>query len=113
METSAKLRYARYSPLKMRKIARGIKKEYGYSVVDAINVLQLEPSKGAKLLSKLIKSALANAIQKNMKEEDLRIKTISVDEGPGLKRMKPLSMGRATIIKRRTSHVEVVLTDGK
>ena len=111
MEAKAILRYARYSPEKMRSVVRGIRKKYSYSVADAISVLKFKPSKGARLLEKVINSAIANAINKDMNGEALKIKTISVDEGPPLKRMKPLAMGRATIIKKRTSHITVVLTD--
>ena len=111
MEVQAILRYVRYSPLKMRKISKGIKENYSYSVSDAINVLKLNPSKGAKILEKLLSSALANAINKNAKEDNLTIKNISINEGPALKRLRPLSRGSATVIRKRTSHIKVVLTD--
>lgn len=113
MEAKAILKYARYSPLKMRKIVNGIKKNYSYNVSDALAVLKLDPTKGARMLEKLLNSAIANAIQKDMEDNNLRIKELKVDEGPGIKRMKPLSMGRAAVIKRRTSHITVVLTDEK
>lgn len=113
MESRAILRHVRYSPLKMRRIVNGIKRNYSYNVSDALAVLKLDPTKGARILEKILNSAIANAIQKDMKDDSLRIKELKVDEGPGIKRMKPLSMGRAAIIKRRTSHITVVLTDEK
>ena len=111
MEAKAILKHVRYSPLKMRKIVNGIRENYSYNVSDALAVLKLDPTKGARILEKLLNSAISNAIQKNMKDENLRIKELKVDEGPALKRLKPLSRGSATIIKRRTSHITVVLTD--
>jgi large subunit ribosomal protein L22 len=109
MESRAILRYARISPRKVRRVTRLIK---GKTAGDAMISLGFFPHKGAKLVSKVLKSAMANAEQKKVADPDsMRISRIYVDQGPTMKRMMPRAMGRADIIKKRTSHITVVLEE--
>ncbi|HDS09482.1 MAG TPA: 50S ribosomal protein L22 [Firmicutes bacterium] len=108
MKTHAKTKYIRISPFKLRRIAQVIKGEY---LEDALSYLKFLPHRGADFLTKTIKSAAANAVQKKMKEEDLIVSNIIVDEGPTIKRFRPRAMGRATRIRKRTSHITVILDD--
>ena len=71
----------------------------------------INPSKkkAARMVEKVLKSAIANAEQKNLDPEELVVKRAYVDEGPTMKRVKPRAMGRANIIRRRTCHITVVV----
>ena len=107
MEVTAKARYVRVSPRKARFVTELVK---GKKVEEALNILAFTKKAFAKTLTKLINSAVANAQQNNQMDVDtLMIKRISVDGGPTLKRYMPRAMGRATMIRKRTSHVMVVL----
>jgi large subunit ribosomal protein L22 len=107
MEAKAAAKYVRISPRKIRLLMRSIK---GKRVGEALNLLAFAPQKGAPLLRKLINSAVANANQYPDTDVDsLYIKDIYADEGPILKRFRPRAMGRATRIRKRTSHLTVVL----
>ncbi|MDD3627095.1 MAG: 50S ribosomal protein L22 [bacterium] len=108
MKTQAKTKYIRISPFKVRRIAQVIKGEY---LEDALTFLKYLPHRGADFLTKTIKSAAANAVQKKMKESDLKVTNIIVDEGPTIKRFRPRAMGRATRIRKRTCHITVILED--
>ena len=110
MEVTAKARYVRVSPRKARLVTDLVK---GKKVEEALNILAFTKKAFAKTLTKVINSAVANAQQNNQMDVDtLMVKRISVDGGPTLKRYIPRAMGRATMIRKRTSHVTVVL-DGK
>ena len=110
MESRAVARYIRISPRKVRLIMDQIR---GRKVEEALNLLSFAPQKGAFLLRKLISSAVANAEQNfNMDVDNLYIKRIFADEGPTLKRFRPRAMGRATRIRKRTSHLTVILDEG-
>ena len=110
MESRAVARYIRISPRKVRLIMDQIR---GRKVEEALNLLSFAPQKGAFLLKKLISSAVANAEQNfNMDVDNLYIKRIFADEGPTLKRFRPRAMGRATRIRKRTSHLTVILDEG-
>jgi len=85
----------------------------GKRVEDALNILSFMPKKGAKILKKLIESAVANAENQNMDVDQLRITRIYADEGPMLKRWRPRALGRATMIRKRTSHLTVILEEIK
>ncbi len=75
-----------------------------------MNILQVSPQKTAPILSKLLKSAVANAEQKGVSDVDqLFVKTVMVDQGPVLKRFRPRAQGRASRIRKPTSHITVVL----
>lgn len=107
MESRAKLRYARLSPRKARLVVDMVR---GKKVGDALKVLRFSPQKGAEIVEKLIQSAVANAEQKGVSDLDsLFVKEIFVDMGPVLKRFIPRAQGRASKIRKPTSHVTVVL----
>jgi large subunit ribosomal protein L22 len=84
----------------------------GKRVDDALNLLTFAPQKGARLLRKLIRSAVSNAQNNNNLDPDsLVVKTVYADEGPVLKRFIPRAQGRATQIRKRTSHLTVILDE--
>ncbi len=99
------------SPRKVRLVVNVVR---GLSVTDAQNQLRFMNKAAAKPVLKLINSALANAEHNNnLKAENLFVETITADGGPTLKRFKPRAHGRATPIRKRTTHITVVLSDGK
>ncbi len=107
METQAKLRNVRLSPRKARLVVDLVR---GKGIQEAMNILQFSPQKTAPILSKLLKSAVANAEQKGVSDVDtLFVKTVTVDQGPVLKRFLPRAQGRASRIRKPTSHITVVL----
>lgn len=109
MEVRAAARYIRISPRKIRLLMREIR---GKRVEEALNVLAFAPQRGAPILRKLINSAVANASQyPDTDVDNLFIKHVFADQGPTLKRFRPRAMGRATRIRRRTSHLTVVLDE--
>jgi len=109
MEAKALARYIRISPQKARLVADLVR---GKSVDHAINALRFLPKKGARLLKKVIESAVANASQNESIDVDtLYVKSIFIDGGPMLKRIMPRAQGRANRILKRTSHITVVLDD--
>jgi large subunit ribosomal protein L22 len=109
MEVKAVTRYVRISPYKARLVTDLIK---GKPVEDALTYLKFIPKKGAYLVGKTLKSALANAEQNpNIDVDTLYIKRIFVDEGPTMKRWRPRAMGRATRILKRSSHITVILDE--
>jgi len=109
METRAAAKYVRISPRKIRLIMDQIR---GKKVEEALNLLSFAPQKGAFILRKLISSALANAENNAGVDVDtLYIKRMYADEGPTLKRFRPRAMGRATRIRKRTSHLTVILDE--
>jgi len=111
MEARAKLRYARLSPRKARLVVDMVR---GKQVQDAMNILKFSPQKTAAVLLKLVSSAVSNAEQKGVSDVDkLYVKTISVDQGPVLKRFMPRAQGRATRIRKPTSHITVILDDSR
>lgn len=109
MESRAKLSYARLSPQKTRLVVDMVR---GKAVQEAINILKFSPQKAAAIVSTLVNSAVANAEQKGVSDLDrLFIKEIMVDQGPVLKRFLPRAQGRATKIRKPTSHILVVLAE--
>jgi len=107
----AKAKWVRSSP---RKIGRVMDVVRGRSARDALTLLRFMPQKGARILEKVIKSAVANA-KNNFKldETALMIKEVYVNKAVTLKRWRPVSRGRAHPIKKRTSHVTVSLSSGE
>lgn len=100
-------RYLRVSPRKAREVITLIK---GKHVNDARDILNNTNKRSALFLMKLLNSAIANAKRiPNTSEEDLYISDLYADGGPALKRFKAQAMGRASMIKRRTSHITVKL----
>jgi large subunit ribosomal protein L22 len=109
MEARAVVRYVRISPRKARRVTDLIK---GKTAGEAMNALKFMPYRGAVIISKLLGSAMANATQKDVvAPEEMRIARAVVNEGPMMKRMMPRAMGRANIIKKKTSHITLVLSD--
>ncbi|HLD60812.1 MAG TPA: 50S ribosomal protein L22 [Patescibacteria group bacterium] len=106
-EVTAQLRFFRMGPRKMRLLADLIR---GRHVEKAITTLSLLNKRGALPLLKLVQSAVANAKHNHSLEVGtLRVKSITVDGGPMLKRWMPKAHGRATPVRERTSHVKLVL----
>ena len=109
MEAKALARQIRISPQKARLVADLIR---GKSVESALTTLRFMPKKGARILRKVIESALANASQNEAIDVDtLYVKTIFIDGGPMLKRIRPRAQGRASRILKRSSHITVVLDE--
>ena len=109
MEAKTQAKFIRISPRKLRLVADNIR---GQSAESAINQLTFTPKKAARILLKVLGSAVANATQNNQADEDtLYVKSIFVDEGPTAKRWRPRAMGRATKILKRTSHVTIILDE--
>ena len=110
MEATAKLRNYRTAPRKLRLLADLVRTK---PVGQAINELRFSQKRGAKPLTKLIESAIANAVDKNpeVDVDRLRIKTITVDQGPNMWRIRARAQGRASWIQRRTTNVCVVLAE--
>jgi len=109
MEVTAKLKYSRIGAFKARLVADLVR---GQNVNEAIKELTFSPKKAAFVIKKLIESGVANAENKQVMDVDnLYVKTITVDEGPFLKRFRPRAQGRASGIKKKTSHINVTLAE--
>jgi len=109
MEVKAVTRYVRISPQKVRMLIDAIK---GKSVEQGLNVLKFMPQKAAGILEKTIRSAVANADQKqDMDVDTLVIRNITADQGPTLKRFRARARGRGTRILKKTAHITVILAD--
>lgn len=109
MEIKAAARFVRISPRKARLIMGQVR---GKRVEEALNMLSFASQRGAGIVKKLIHSAVANAQENaNMDVDSLYIAKIYADEGPTLKRWRPRALGRATRIRKRTSHLTVVLDE--
>lgn len=109
MEIKAYLREASVGCQKARIVADIVR---GKDVNEAIRLLTFMPQKSAGLLKKLIESAVANAEQKKVVNVDgLYVKHVSVDMGQSLRRFRPRAQGRATPIKKKSSHFNLVLDE--
>jgi large subunit ribosomal protein L22 len=114
MEVTAKLRNYRVSARKARLLADEIR---GKGVEDALTILDLSNKRFSKPLAKLVRSALANAEEKNERDkagidvDNLIVETIMVDQGASMWRIRARAQGRAAWIQRRTSHVSIVLAE--
>lgn len=109
MEVKSTYKYARISPKKARDVARAIQ---GMPVSDALDALTYTPRKAAELIGKTLKSAVANAENNHeLIADDLTIKEATVGDGPTFKRFKPRARGSAGAIRKRTSHLYIILTD--
>jgi large subunit ribosomal protein L22 len=111
MQVEAVLRYARISPQKCRLVADAVR---GKGVGNAIATLKFMPKKGAKIVLKVLESAIANA-ENNLGADidDLKIARIEVDTAPVLKRFAARAKGRGNRIVKRNSHITVQVSDGK
>jgi large subunit ribosomal protein L22 len=109
MEVRSTYKYARISPFKAREVTREIQ---GLPVSAALDLLTFTPKKAAFLISKTLKSAIANAENNaNLKPDGLVVKEAIVGEGPTLKRIMARARGSANQILKRTSHIRIVLSD--
>ncbi|MCH7731195.1 MAG: 50S ribosomal protein L22 [Candidatus Marinimicrobia bacterium] len=108
----AKAKYIRQSPRKVRKILDIVR---GKNVETALNILHFSPQKASYVIEKTIRSAVSNFLQteegKSKDPDDLFVKEAYVGEGPTMKRFRAASMGRASRIRRRSSHLTIVLED--
>ena len=114
MTVSAQLNNYRVSPQKARLLANQIR---GKGVEDALNLLDLSDKRFARPLAKLVRSALANAEQRNERDEagididKLVVGEIQVNQGPSMWRIRARAQGRASWLQKKTSHVRVVLSE--
>ena len=112
MEAKALIKYIRMSPRKVRLVADMVR---GKSVDDAINALHFIPQRASEPVGKAVRSAAANAVNvqsgDKIKPEDLFVKAVWVDQGPTTRRYSPGPMGRASIVRKRSCHLTVVVSD--
>ena len=109
MEVKAQARFLRLSPRKARLAVDAVR---GKRVEEALNQLRYLPQRSAKVLIKVVRSAVSNAEQNpGIDVDTLYVKKAFVDGGPSLKRWTPRAMGRATKILKRTCHITVVLDE--
>ncbi len=109
METRSIYRFARISPFKAREVTREIQ---GLPVQQALDLLAFTPKKAAGLVAKTLKSAVANAENNHQaRAEMLVIREAVVGEGPTLQRFQPKARGSAGPIRKRTSHIRIIVTD--
>jgi large subunit ribosomal protein L22 len=107
MEARATMKYVRTSPRKMRRVIDLIRDQH---VEEARRILRFSPLGASRDVEKLLSSAIANAEQQpGVIAENLRVASAWVDEGPTLKRYRPRAYGRATRVRKRTSHVTLVV----
>jgi large subunit ribosomal protein L22 len=101
----AKARYVRTAPMKARRVVELIK---GLRADEAVSVLRFAPQAASEPVAKVLESAMANAENNlDLDPDTLWVATAFVDEGPTLKRFRPRAQGRATRIRKRTSHITV------
>ncbi|HZV46072.1 MAG TPA: 50S ribosomal protein L22 [Thermodesulfovibrionales bacterium] len=109
MESKAILKYARITPRKARRVIDLVRYK---NAGDALIFLKYMPYRGARFVEKILKSAMANAGQKKaVNPEEMKIVQAFVDQGPVMKRVEPRAMGRANVIRKRTSHITLVLSE--
>ena len=109
MQVLAKLKYARISPQKCRLVADAVR---GQSVGNALQTLALMQKKGARIVKKVLESAVANAEHNHGADiDELKVSCIEINEGPGLRRYRARAKGRGTRIIKRNSHIIVQVAD--
>lgn len=109
MEVKAITKYSRISAFKARDLTRHIQ---GLPVGEALDILRFSPQKAARLVHKTLKSAVANAENNNsLDPERLVVKEAVVGEGPTIKRFRPRARGSASPIRKRTSHIRIILVE--
>ncbi len=112
MEATARARYVRVSPTKARRVVDLVR---GQQAVAAVDTLRFAPQAAAEPVRKLLESAIANArtqadeLGERFDRDELRVTTAYVDEGPTMRRFRPRAQGRAYRIRKRTSHITVVV----
>ena len=112
MESKAIARYVHQSPFKLRKTLNSVR---GLKVDDALNKLHFSSEKASVIIEKTLRSAIANLLAKdqesNISADSLKIKSAFVDGGPVMKRFRAASMGRASRLRRPTSHLTIIVTN--
>lgn len=109
MQVSSTYRYAKISAFKAREVTRAIQ---GLPVSAALDLVAFSPKKAAALISKTLKSAVANAENNaNLRVDGLVVKEATVGEGPTMKRMMTRARGSGSTIRKRSSHIRIILTD--
>ena len=116
MSYQASHRHARISPRKVRPLADMIRGKYAD---EALDILRYQPHRGARLLEKVLKSALGNARDPDNPEnrkrtvniDHLVVSSATVDGGPMFKRVRPRARGMAYVIQKRTSHIQITLEE--
>lgn len=109
MEAKAVAKYIRISPRKARQVIDLIR---GKDVGEAFAILNFTAHKGTESITKVLKSAVANAEHNYALDSDnLYIREAYVDEGPTMKRIRPRARGRADLIRKRSSHITVVVSE--
>jgi len=116
MEVKAEHRYAKISAFKVREVTREI---HGLPAEQALEIVRLIPKKAARLIGKVLASAIANAENNNnaenktLRAENLVVKTAIAGEGPTLKRMHTRARGGGARINKRTAHIKITLTEAE
>ena len=109
MEVKAIAKYVRISPLKVNFICKEIR---GKQVDEAMAILKFTPKRGARLLSEVLKSAVANAEHNNnLNRDDLIVKEAYANDAPVMKRYRPKAKGAAYPILKRSAHIGVVVSE--
>ncbi|MGQ9473307.1 MAG: 50S ribosomal protein L22 [Candidatus Caldatribacteriaceae bacterium] len=109
MEARATAKYLRISPRKARQVVDLIR---GKKAQEALSLLKFIPKKSARLVYKVLKSAIANAENnQNLDVDKLVVSQAFANPGPTLKRIRPRAMGRAYLIRKRSSHITVVVAE--
>ncbi|HXX54161.1 MAG TPA: 50S ribosomal protein L22 [Thermodesulfovibrionales bacterium] len=108
MDAKATLRYARITPRKAKRVVDLIR---GKKAGEALVTLRFMPYRGSQFIEKILKSAMSNAEQKKaVNPEEMVISEAFVNQGPVMKRMEPRAMGRANVIRKRSSHITLILS---
>lgn len=111
MQVMAVTKHVRISSWKARDLAQEIQ---GKTVTDALKITEFSERKGAFYIGKTLKSAIANAEHNaGLSADELVVEKAVVDQGPSIKRWMPRARGSASAILKRTSHIRIILTDGK
>ncbi len=111
MEVRALTKNVRISPEKARHVSRLIQ---GKTASEALAIVELTPRKAGRLIGETLRSAVANAENNfDLNRSELSVKTALVSPGPIIRRFRPKARGSAGRIRKRTSHLEVILTDNK
>ncbi|MBT8102540.1 MAG: 50S ribosomal protein L22 [Gammaproteobacteria bacterium] len=111
MQVAATLRYARVSPQKCRLMADAIR---GQSVDEALRTLTFSPKKSARIVKKVLESAVANAEHNHGADiDELKVATIEVNEAPTFRRFRARAKGRGARIIKRNSHITIQVADEK
>ncbi|ADH61615.1 ribosomal protein L22 [Thermoanaerobacter mathranii subsp. mathranii str. A3] len=109
MEARAIARYVRISPRKVRLVLNLIR---GKHVDEALTILRFTPKRASGIVAKVLKSAIANAENNHgMNRDNLYVAKAVADEGPTMKRIFPRARGRADIMRKRTSHITIVVKE--